>query len=205
VGYILDYFTQALDNTVIPRSFFRFLLFNRCQRVVDSAKPLETTAMRLTTKGRYAVTAMLDLALHSTAGPVSLAEIAGRQELSLSYLEQLFVKLRRKELVVSSRGPGGGYSLNQPTAEICVADIIDAVDERVDATSCSGKSDCQEGNTCLTHHLWNDLTQQIHGFLTGISLADLVNRKEIKRVSQRQDSQLNAANDLQQIRIASSD
>jgi Rrf2 family iron-sulfur cluster assembly transcriptional regulator len=107
--------------------------------------------------------------------------------------------------VVSSRGPGGGYSLNLPTAEICVADIIDAVDERVDATSCSGKSDCQEGNTCLTHHLWNDLTQQIHGFLTGISLADLVNRKEIKRVSQRQDNQLDAANDLQQIRIASSD
>ncbi len=164
--------------------------------------------MRLTTKGRYAVTAMLDLALHSAAGPVSLAEIAGRQELSLSYLEQLFVKLRRNKLVVSSRGPGGGYSLNHPVADICVADIIDAVDERVDATNCSGKSDCQEGNTCLTHHLWNDLTQQIHGFLTGISLADLVNRKEIKRVSERQDSQrrkLDAANDLQQIRIASSD
>lgn len=161
--------------------------------------------MRLTTKGRYAVTAMLDLALHATNGPVSLAEIAKRQELSLSYLEQLFVKLRRHELIVSSRGPGGGYSLNRSINAICVADIIDAVDERVDATNCSGKSDCQEGNTCLTHHLWNDLTTQIHGFLTGISLADLVNRKEIQTVSKRQDNKLDAANDLQEIRIASSD
>ncbi len=161
--------------------------------------------MRLTTKGRYAVTAMLDLALHTSAGPVSLAEIARRQELSLSYLEQLFVKLRRQELVVSSRGPGGGYSLNRQLDDICVADIIDAVDEKVDATNCSGKSDCQEGSTCLTHHLWNDLTEQIHGFLTGISLADLVNRKEIQTVSERQDSKLDAANDIQQIRIASTD
>lgn len=159
--------------------------------------------MRLTTKGRYAVTAMLDLALHTDAGPVRLAEIAKRQELSLSYLEQLFVKLRRHELVVSARGPGGGYSLNHAVHAICVADIIDAVDERVDATNCAGKSDCQEGNTCLTHHLWNDLTEQIHGFLTGISLADLVNRKEIQTVSQRQNSKLDAANDIQEIRIAS--
>lgn len=159
--------------------------------------------MRLTTKGRYAVTAMLDLALHTNAGPISLAEIAKRQELSLSYLEQLFVKLRRQELVVSARGPGGGYSLNRAASDICVADIIDAVDERVDATNCSGKSDCQEGNTCLTHHLWNDLTEQIHGFLTGISLADLVSRKEIQTVSQRQNNKLDAANDIQQIRIAS--
>ena len=161
--------------------------------------------MKLTTKGRYAVTAMLDLALHANAGPVSLFEISNRQELSLSYLEQLFVKLRRQALVVSSRGPGGGYRLSRNQADISIAEIIAAVDESVDATHCAGKSDCQEGHTCLTHHLWIDLTDQIHSFLTGISLADLVNRKEIKRVSQRQDNKVEAANDLQHIRIASFD
>lgn len=161
--------------------------------------------MRLTTKGRYAVTAMLDLALHSSAGPVRLAEISQRQELSLSYLEQLFSKLKRGDLVGSSRGPGGGYSLNKEPAAISVAAIIDAVDESVDATSCSGKSDCQEGSICLTHHLWNDLTEQIHSFLKGISLADLVNRKEIQTVSERQDNRLDAANDLQAMMIASSE
>jgi Rrf2 family iron-sulfur cluster assembly transcriptional regulator len=161
--------------------------------------------MKLTTKGRYAVTAMLDLALHATAGPVSLSEIAGRQELSLSYLEQLFVKLRRNSLVISHRGPGGGYRLNHSQSDISIAEIIAAVDESVDATHCAGKSDCQEGDTCLTHHLWIDLTEQIHGFLKGISLADLVNRKEIKQVSQRQDNKVDAANDLQNIRVASYD
>ena len=130
--------------------------------------------MRLTTKGRYAVTAMLDLALHSSDGPVSVAEIAKRQELSPSYLEQLFSKLRRAELVKSSRGPGGGFSIGRDIAQVSVADIIDAVDERVDATSCSGKSDCNEGHTCLTHHLWNDLSERIHEFLTSVSLATVV-------------------------------
>ena len=144
--------------------------------------------MRLTTKGRYAVTAMLDLALHGESGPVSLADVAKRQELSQSYLEQLFVKLRRNQLVASSRGPGGGYSLGRDTAMVSVADILEAVDEGVDATNCSGKSDCQEGQTCLTHHLWDDLTSQIHNFLDGISLADLVERREIKEVSARQNS-----------------
>ena len=151
--------------------------------------------MRLTTKGRYAVTAMLDLALHSGSGPVRLAEISGRQELSLSYLEQLFAKLRKNGLVKSSRGPGGGYALGRVSEEISVAAIIDAVDERVDATNCSGASDCQEGDTCLTHHLWFDLTQQIHSFLSDISLADLVERKEIRKVSARQDDKRTSAND----------
>jgi len=146
--------------------------------------------MRLTTKGRYAVTAMLDLALHADAGPVSLSEIAKRQEISLSYLEQLFVKLRRAELVNSSRGPGGGYSLTDESSNVSVASIIDAVDESLDVTSCSGKSDCLEGSTCLTHHLWNDLTLRIHAFLDGVSLGDLVKRRETQSVHSRQSANL---------------
>lgn len=142
--------------------------------------------MRLTTKGRYAVTAMLDLALHQDQGPISLADISTRQEISLSYLEQLFAKLRKKNLVISTRGPGGGYCLTKTADEIFVADIIDAVDENVDATNCNRQGDCQEGLTCLTHHLWADLSDQIHNFLSGISLANLVERKEIKAVSMRQ-------------------
>ncbi|MBT8148375.1 MAG: Rrf2 family transcriptional regulator [Gammaproteobacteria bacterium] len=161
--------------------------------------------MRLTTKGRYAVTAMLDLALHAESGPVSLAEIAKRQELSLSYLEQLFVKLRRNNLVESSRGPGGGYALCADSAMISVAAIIEAVDEGVDATSCSGKSDCQDGQTCLTHSLWDDLTRQIHNFLDGISLADLVERREIQQVSARQNNAYADANIEQVLHIAARD
>lgn len=142
--------------------------------------------MRLTTKGRYAVTAMLDLALHSDEGPVSLSDISGRQEISLSYLEQLFSKLRKKQLVSSMRGPGGGYRLNKTPADIFVAEIIDAVDESVDATNCKRQADCQDGQTCLTHHLWADLSDQIHDFLNGISLESLVDRREIQLVSERQ-------------------
>jgi len=142
--------------------------------------------MRLTTKGRYAVTAMLDLALHHDQGPISLADISARQEISLSYLEQLFAKLRKRSLVMSTRGPGGGYCLMHRPEDIFVADIIDAVDENVDATNCQRQGDCQEGLTCLTHHLWTDLSDQIHSFLSGISLASLVERKEIKAVSRRQ-------------------
>jgi Rrf2 family iron-sulfur cluster assembly transcriptional regulator len=108
--------------------------------------------MRLTTKGRYAVTAMLDLALHAGKSPVSLAEISGRQDISLSYLEQLFSKLRRQKLVLSVRGPGGGYRLSRDRDNIFVAQIIDAVNESVDATGCGGTSDCQHGEVCLTHH-----------------------------------------------------
>ena len=144
--------------------------------------------MRLTTKGRYAVTAMLDLALHGSDGPVSLADISGRQDISLSYLEQLFAKLRRNELVKSVRGPGGGYRLSRDQAEIFVAQIIDAVNETVDATGCGGKSHCQQGEVCLTHHLWEDLSDQIHGFLSQISLAHLMERREVKSISARQDA-----------------
>ncbi|MCV6588389.1 MAG: Fe-S cluster assembly transcriptional regulator IscR [Marinobacterium sp.] len=145
--------------------------------------------MRLTTKGRYAVTAMLDLALHEGKGPISLADISERQGISLSYLEQLFAKLRRNELVRSVRGPGGGYQLNRAKADIHVAEVIDAVNESVDATGCNRKGDCQGGGTCLTHHLWCDLSDQIHGFLSGISLADLVAQRDVQEVAQRQDQE----------------
>lgn len=142
--------------------------------------------MRLTTKGRYAVTAMLDLALNAGKGPVSLADISKRQEISLSYLEQLFSKLRKSDLVSSVRGPGGGYRLSRETSHIYVAQIIDAVNESIDATNCHGKGNCQKGQVCLTHHLWCDLSDQIHMFLSGISLASLVERREVQAVSERQ-------------------
>ena len=143
--------------------------------------------MRLTTKGRYAVTAMLDLALHNKEGPVSLADISQRQAISLSYLEQLFAKLRRACLVHSVRGPGGGYELDRKPRTIFIAEIIDAVNESVDTTKCRGAGDCQGGETCLTHHLWEDLSDQIHGFLEGISLADLVSKNEVKKIAENQD------------------
>ena len=143
--------------------------------------------MKLTTKGRYAVTAMLDLALHAKTGPVSLADISERQGISISYLEQLFAKLRKNDLVSSVRGPGGGYRLSREGAEIYVAQIIDAVDEKVDVTRCSGNGDCQDGETCLTHDLWQDLSKQLHDFLSGISLQNLVDREHVKEVAERQD------------------
>ncbi|APX94315.1 Fe-S cluster assembly transcriptional regulator IscR [Halomonas sp. 1513] len=142
--------------------------------------------MRLTTKGRYAVTAMLDLALNAGQGPTCLAEISKRQEISLSYLEQLFARLRRAQLVKSVRGPGGGYQLAQPPADISVARVIDAVNESVDATRCQGLSDCQRGDVCLTHHLWCELSQEIHGFLDGITLGTLVERHEVQHIAARQ-------------------
>lgn len=144
--------------------------------------------MRLTTKGRYAVTAMLDLALHANRGPVSLNDISGRQHISLSYLEQLFSKLRRKDLVISIRGPGGGYRLSRDSQEIDVAQVVDAVSESIDATRCQGKGNCNDGTECLTHHLWIDLSNQIHSFLSNISLHDLVSRNEIRIVADRQDA-----------------
>ena len=143
--------------------------------------------MRLTTKGRYAVTAMLDLALHAQSGPVSLADISERQGISLSYLEQLFAKLRRRSLVTSVRGPGGGYQLSREMAAIDVAQVIDAVNESVDATRCQGLGGCHEGDVCLTHHLWCGLSDRIHEFLSGISLADLVQRQDVQDVALRQD------------------
>ena len=142
--------------------------------------------MQLTTKGRYAVTAMLDLALHGGHGPVSLAEISGRQDISLPYLEQLFGKLRRAGLVGSVRGPGGGYELARRRELIFVAEIISAVDESVDTTRCQGAGDCHGGETCLTHSLWEDLSEQILGFLQGVSLADLVARGEVRRIAGQQ-------------------
>ena len=144
--------------------------------------------MRLTTKGRYAVTAMLDLAIHATESPVPLAEISRRQGISLSYLEQLFSRLRRQGLVDSARGPGGGYRLARASSEIAVVDVINAIDENVNVTRCGGQGDCQDGEPCLTHELWCDLSKQIHDFLAGIDLAQLVERRSIQDISQRQEN-----------------
>lgn len=143
--------------------------------------------MKLTTKGRYAVTAMLDLALHGDQGPVSLADISARQEISLSYLEQLFSRLRRQNLVVSIRGPGGGYRLSREAGQVFIAEVVDAVSESLDTTRCGNKGDCQKGEKCLTHHLWSDLSDQIHQFLSEISLGDLMQKHEIRQVADRQN------------------
>lgn len=136
--------------------------------------------MKLSTKGRYAVTAMMDLALHDRFGPVTLAEISQCQGISLSYLEQLFAKLRKKGLVEGVRGPGGGYRLARPAADVTVADIVSAVDEKVDTTRCSGHRNCQEGKRCLTHELWTELSKQIFTFLSGITLAQFVERPSVR-------------------------
>ncbi len=142
--------------------------------------------MRLTTKGRYAVTAMLDLAIHYDRGAVALSEISMRQGISLSYLEQLFAQLRRRGLVASTRGPGGGYSLKRSPYEISVAQIIDAIEEHIDATQCGGLKNCHDDNPCLTHFLWQELSVQIRSFLTSISLGNLVNQPHVREVSMRQ-------------------
>ena len=155
--------------------------------------------MRLTTKGRYAVTAMLDLALHNNQGPVSLADISLRQAISLSYLEQLFAKLRKNSLVNSIRGPGGGYELERQSGQIYIAEIVDAVNESVDTTKCRGAGDCQGGEICLTHYLWEDLSEQIHTFLEGISLADLVSKSEVKCIAENQDRKQLLMNDIQEM------
>jgi Rrf2 family iron-sulfur cluster assembly transcriptional regulator len=139
--------------------------------------------MRLTTKGRYAVTAMLDLAINQHRGPIRLAAISDRQGISLSYLEQLFAHLRRRDLVKSVRGPGGGYQLRRDADSISIAEVIAAVNEDTDATRCGGKGGCQDGDTCLTHHLWMDLSDRIRDFLQDISLGDLVSRHEILEIS----------------------
>jgi Rrf2 family iron-sulfur cluster assembly transcriptional regulator len=129
---------------------------------------------------------MLDLALHYEDGPITLADISRRQGISLSYLEQLFSRLRKKELVVSARGPGGGYRLSREASEIAVADVVTAIDEKVDATRCGGLANCQDDEPCLTHELWTDLSERIYDFLSGITLADLVERREVQEVAQRQ-------------------
>ncbi len=139
--------------------------------------------MRLTTKGRFAVTAMLDLALHGGKGPVTLAGISDRQKISLSYLEQLFGKLRRRKLVESVRGPGGGYHLARDAAQLTIADIIRAVEEPLDSTQCGGRENCQENRRCMTHDLWEELNTTVYGFLAGVTLASLVERQRTKPVS----------------------
>ena len=144
--------------------------------------------MRLTTKGRYAVTAMLDLAIHATESPVPLADISQRQGISLSYLEQLFARLRRQGLVKSARGPGGGYRLNREAEDITVVEVLNAIDEKIDTTRCGGKGDCQDGHACLTHDLWADLSKQISDFLSGISLGELVERRSVREISARQEA-----------------
>ncbi|MGZ6021143.1 MAG: Rrf2 family transcriptional regulator [Rhizomicrobium sp.] len=141
--------------------------------------------MRLSTKGRYAVMAMADLAQHEAGNrPVSLADIAQRQEISLSYLEQLFAKLRRGGLVKSVRGPGGGYRLSRPSEELCIADVIMAVDEPIAATRCkpgSSKGCTNQGARCVTHDLWEELGRQIQVFLSSVSLADVVEKRVLGR------------------------
>jgi len=143
--------------------------------------------VKLTTKGRYAVTAMLDLAIHDGGQPIALADIARRQGISLSYLEQLFSRLRKQDLVTSVRGPGGGYSLGHKAADIYVADVIAAVDEKVDTTRCGGEHNCQGNLPCLTHELWHDLGQQIENYLSDISLQTLMDRRGVMSIAARQD------------------
>jgi Rrf2 family iron-sulfur cluster assembly transcriptional regulator len=143
--------------------------------------------MRLSTKGRYAVTAMMDIALHEKQGPVTLAEISQCQGISLSYLEQLFSKLRQHGLVTGVRGPGGGYRLAKTADKISIADIIQSVDEKLDMTKCGGKGDCSNGEKCLTHQLWFDLSCRLYEFLSGIKLDQYVNRPEINELVKKQD------------------
>jgi Rrf2 family iron-sulfur cluster assembly transcriptional regulator len=156
--------------------------------------------MKLTSKGRYAVTAMLDVALYSQHGPVPLADISERQAISLSYLEQLFSRLRKEKLVNSVRGPGGGYKLGKEASEIAIGDVIRAVDESVDATKCQGQSDCQGGERCLTHSLWQDLSDRITTFLNGITLGELMSQRDVKEVAGRQHQ--TAKSMLQNIEIS---
>ena len=145
--------------------------------------------MRLTTKGRYAVTAMLDLAYHSEKKPVNLTDIAKRQGISLSYLEQLFSRLRRSGMVEGVRGPGGGYQLRRKTDQISIADIIAAVDETIDSTRCGGKGNCQNDQPCLTHDLWTGLSEQIRQYLDSITLHEVLQRRTVRKVAERQDQQ----------------
>lgn len=142
--------------------------------------------MRLTTKGRYAVTAMLDLAFHGRDKAVTLSDIAARQTISLSYLEQLFACLRRAGMVQGVRGPGRGYQLCFDVSKINVADIIAAVDEQIDATRCGGKSNCQGDQACLTHELWTGLSDQIRDYLREITLAELLEKQHVQEVAERQ-------------------
>lgn len=139
--------------------------------------------MRLTTKGRFAVTAMLDLAMHSAGGPVALAGISARQKISLSYLEQLFGKLRRNAIVESVRGPGGGYCLAREAAQVTVADIILAVEESIDSTQCGGRENCLGDKRCMTHELWENLNDTVFAYLSSIKLSKLVEDQKVRPIS----------------------
>ena len=143
--------------------------------------------MRLTTKGRYAVTAVLDLAMHQDEGPVSLAAISDRQGISLSYLEQLFSKLRRNDVVSSTRGPGGGYKLTNNVDQVSVSDIILAVDESCKVVDCKDSEGCNGGYQCLTHDLWQELSNEIRTFLDGITLSEIMSQETVNDVKTRQD------------------
>ena len=158
--------------------------------------------MKLTSKGRYAVTAMLDVALHSTRGPVPLADISERQEISLSYLEQLFSRLRKEKLVDSVRGPGGGYLLGRDAMRIAVGEVIRAVDESVDATRCQGQADCQGGERCLTHSLWQDLSDRISVFHDSITLGELMSQRQVQEVAGRQDKNTSVLKPLDDIKVS---
>jgi Rrf2 family transcriptional regulator, iron-sulfur cluster assembly transcription factor len=156
--------------------------------------------MRLTTKGRFAVTAMIDLALHENEGPVTLAEISGRQSISLSYLEQLFGKLRRHELVGSVRGPGGGYTLAKPADTVTVAHIVTAVDEALDATQCQGRENCHDDRRCMTHDLWENLNRKMVEYLDSVSLNDLVTKQRQRAAV----SQANCTKPLHRVEVVTS-
>ncbi|UCC55474.1 MAG: Rrf2 family transcriptional regulator [Gammaproteobacteria bacterium] len=138
--------------------------------------------MRLSTKGRYAVTAMMDLAIHHGQGPVTLADISENQGISLSYLEQLFARLKKHNLVEGLRGPGGGYRLSRRPDDISVADVITAIGEGIDSTLCAGNEDCQDGEQCLTHELWTRLGEEIYDFLNGITLASFLDNGAARKV-----------------------
>lgn len=144
--------------------------------------------MRLTTKGRFAVTALLDVAIYSSSGPVNLAAVSERQQISLSYLEQLFGKLRRSGLVDSVRGPGGGYVLARQSTDINIAHIVSAVDEQMDTRQCEGREDCLSGKRCMTHHLWENLNRHMYEYLSSVTLKDLVLQQDSKeQILQRAD------------------
>ena len=152
--------------------------------------------MKLSTKGRYAVTAMMDLAINHRTGPMSLADISKNQSISLSYLEQIFSKLRKADLVEGVRGPGGGYRLARPINQITIAQIILAADVSIDSTQCLGAEDCSGGDRCLTHKLWEDLSFKLYEFLNDITLADFVKEPKIRHLRMPQDSPSNYINNM---------
>lgn len=143
--------------------------------------------MKLTSKGRYAVTAMLDVALHQAQGPVCLADISERQHISLSYLEQLFSKLRKAQLVRSIRGPGGGYQLASDAIDISIGAVIAAVNDSVLATKCKGDKPCSPTGRCLTHSLWNDFSKKMQDFLDSVTLGELMENADVKEIANKQN------------------